>query len=284
MSLKRVPILSPNFSSRSGNGVRLIVLHTAEGARTYQDLGHFFQGNVQASSHVGTDDTAGVIGEYVRRDNKAWAVSAFNPISVSIEQCAFAAWSRDEWMKHPNLLANTAAWIAEEAAHYGIPIVKLDASQAQGSGRGICQHRDLGSAGGGHDDCGDGYPIDHVLDLARGGSAPTPTPAQEETNLVASAASDGGTLHVFFVDSDHNTVHYDYQKKGENAWNKGGVFAVSDKEIAGISASLSATGTLEVFVVHKDGSAAHAWQNPNSTSWSGGQPGKTVAGFSALPS
>ena len=32
MSLKRVWIASPNYSSRSGSGVRLVVVHTAEGA------------------------------------------------------------------------------------------------------------------------------------------------------------------------------------------------------------------------------------------------------------
>ena len=48
--LKRVWIPSPNYSSRGGAGVRLIVIHTAEGARTIESLGSYFQGNVQASS------------------------------------------------------------------------------------------------------------------------------------------------------------------------------------------------------------------------------------------
>lgn len=168
MSLTRVQIPSPNHSSRSGAGVRLIVLHTAEGARTFQDLGHFFaNSSVQASSHCGADDTPNTVGQYVADSEKAWAVADFNSVSVNLELCAFAAWSRDEWLKHPNMLHNAAAWVAEEAQRFGLPIVKLTAAQAQGNGRGVCQHVDLGAAGGGHHDCGPGFPIDEVLSMAQ---------------------------------------------------------------------------------------------------------------------
>jgi hypothetical protein len=69
-------------------------------------------------------------------------------------------------MQHPHMLANAAAWIAEEAARFNIPIVKLTDAEAQGTGRGVCQHSNLGVGGGGHHDCGPGFPIDHVLALA----------------------------------------------------------------------------------------------------------------------
>jgi hypothetical protein len=75
------------------------------------------------------------------------------------------------------MLANTAAWVAEEAAHFGIPIVKLSAAQAQAGGPGVCQHADLGAMGGGHWDCGPGFPIDEVLSMAVGGGGTAPTPA-----------------------------------------------------------------------------------------------------------
>jgi hypothetical protein len=169
MALQRKRIPSPFFSSRGSAKVRLIVLHTTEGARTYQDLGAFFQRN-RVSSHVGIDDTRGVIGEYVGRQFSAWTSASANPVAVQAELCAFARWSRAEWMKHPRMLENTAAWIAEESKALGIPITKLSSSQAQGSGRGVCQHNDLGAWGGGHWDCGPGFPMDLVLDMARGGS------------------------------------------------------------------------------------------------------------------
>jgi|SRR5215471_1066254 len=167
LSRKQIP--SPNYSSRSGATVRLIVLHTAEGARTIEELGNFFgSSSSQVSSHTGIDDKDGVIGEYVKRDYKAWTAAGANPVAVQVELCAFASWSAAEWDKHPNMLKNCARWIAEEAKKYGIPITKLSASSAQGSGRGVCQHVDLGSWGGGHHDCGSSFPIDKVLSMAKG--------------------------------------------------------------------------------------------------------------------
>jgi len=166
--LKRKAIPSPNYSSRGGASVRLIVIHTAEGATTIESLGNYFaSSSSQVSSHVGIDDKDGTIGEYVKRGNKAWTAANANPVAVQAELCAFANWSSSEWNKHPNMLENCARWIAEEADAFGIPITKLTASQAQGSGRGVCQHVDLGSWGGGHYDCGGSFPMDKVLDMAR---------------------------------------------------------------------------------------------------------------------
>lgn len=280
--LNRVWIPSPNYSSRGGAGVRLIVLHTAEGARTIESLGGYFQGNVSASSHVGADDKHNTVGEYVRRDNKAWTQSDYNSVAVSLELCGFAAWSTDEWHRHPNMLENCALWIAEEAAHYGLPITRLSPAEAQGSGRGVCQHVDLGAGGGGHHDCGSGFPMNEVLTMAHGGS-PAPTPTQESDDMIASALSDGGSLHVFWVGTDLRTVRYRWQRKGESDWNDGGVLTKAPKDIAGLSASLSATGSLELFCRYEDGNVSHLWQKANSTSWSGGEPGKQKAGFTPLP-
>ena len=54
MALKRIWIASPNYSSRAGSGVRLIVVHTAEGATTIENLGSWFQNpSSGVSSHTG---------------------------------------------------------------------------------------------------------------------------------------------------------------------------------------------------------------------------------------
>jgi hypothetical protein len=148
--------------------VRLVVLHTAEGARTYQSLGNYFKGNVGASSHVGIDDTPGVVGEYVRTPYAAWTQASYNSAAVSAELCAFAGWDAAEWSRHPAMLRNAADWVAEECARFGLPIRALSAGEAQGAGRGVCQHADLGSAGGGHWDCGPGFPMADVLAMAAG--------------------------------------------------------------------------------------------------------------------
>jgi hypothetical protein len=145
------------------------VLHTAEGATTIESLGSYFQNEAnQVSSHVGIDDKKGVIGEYVKRGSKAWTAANANPVAVQAELCGFAKWSSSEWHgKHSTMLDNAARWIAEEAAKFGVPITKLSSSQAQGSGRGVCQHSDLGSWGGSHTDCGAGFPIDDVIKAAK---------------------------------------------------------------------------------------------------------------------
>lgn len=286
-SLKRVWIPSPNYSSRGGMAVRLIVLHTAEGARTFEDLGHFFgNGSAQVSSHVGIDDTPGTIGEFVKRQNKAWHVAAFNPVAVGAEQCAFASWTRNDWLQHPHLIQNAAMWVAEEAAKYNIPIVALTPQQAQSGGRGVCQHRDLGPAGGGHNDCGDGYPIDIVLNLARGHADPSPVPAPlEEDQLITSAVSENGTLHVFELRNDE--IYYTFQGSAQSGWEGGrpgvGIAAMHPfcpaPNVVSICAETARDGTLHLFGVKKDGSLVFTYQKPNSTSWAGGQPGKSIAGF-----
>ena len=186
MPLQRVWMPCPNYSSRSAT-VRLIVLHTTEGARTYQDLSSWFNQSASTgnpvSSHVGIDDTPNTVGEYVHRDKKAWTQGNANSYAVAAEQCAFAAWSRSEWMNHPNMLENAAAWVAEEAAAFGIPLVRLTATQAQdGYSKGVCQHIDLGPAGGGHVDCDYGtgnYPLDEVIEMAQGGTPDQPTTEED---------------------------------------------------------------------------------------------------------
>ena len=144
------------------------MIHTAEGATTVEELGNFFaQASAGVSSHTGIDDQLGVVGEYVRRTGKAWTAGNANPVAVQTELCAFAKWNAAEWDRHPNMLENCARWIAEEAAHFDIPIVKLTAAQAQGTGRGVCQHNDLGDWGGSHWDCGTGFPLADVLARAK---------------------------------------------------------------------------------------------------------------------
>jgi hypothetical protein len=127
------------------------------------------------SSHTGADDKVNTVGEYVKTPDKAWTQGNANPVAVSLELCGFAAWSRAEWEgAHANMLANCAAWVAEECSRFGLPIKRLSAAEAQGSGRGVCQHIDLGSWGGGHVDCGAGFPMDSVLAMAAGGAPLAP--------------------------------------------------------------------------------------------------------------
>ena len=226
MSLKRVWIASPNYSSRGGSGVRLVVVHTAEGARSFRDLGGFFaSSSAGVSSHVGIDDERGSIGEYVKRENKAWTQSNYNPQAVSVELCAAptnssypcgANWDSTEWNSHDGMLANLADWIREECEHYGLPIKKLSANEAQGSGRGVCGHVDLGAGGGGHWDPGPSFPWNRVMDMATGG-APAPEPEPDEGFEPFVVVKADGRLEAFCQKESGEVLHA-YQAATDGGW------------------------------------------------------------------
>lgn len=210
MSLNRVWMPSPNFNV-GNNGVRLVVIHSSEGAQTYQSLGNFFsQSSAQASSHVGIDDQVrGTIGEYVRQPNSAWTASNANMVAVQGELCtpsgASDNWSRNTWLAHDTMLRNLADWIIESCDRNNIPKVYLTPAQAQGNGRGICQHRDLGAWGGGHHDCGPNFPIDYVMGLVTGGvTEAEPTEEPEMFYLQFAQGNNDSTIVIPKEYSDGN--------------------------------------------------------------------------------
>lgn len=184
MALVRHWYPTGNKSSRSKRP-RLLVIHTTEGftgPNGMYDCAIYFQGPVGASSHVVIDNYhPGHICECVSADYASWTQCNYNgDTAASVEQCGYASWSRATWLneKMP-LLENVAAWLAEESNRWGIPLTDLTSSQAQGSGTGVCYHSDLGNYGCGHSDPGSGYPLDVVLDMARG-TTPTPKPPEPE--------------------------------------------------------------------------------------------------------
>lgn len=152
-----------NQSSRNGVSPKVIVLHTTEGhnrpgLEDLRGLGSWFDSpRAQASSHVG-NDAEGNDARYVADERKAWTQGVENPKCLSIEQIGFASQSREDWLKLEKQLRNTAEWIAYWSKKHDIPITKS-------TQHGVCQHTDFPSQT--HTDCGDGYPIDHVLKLAQ---------------------------------------------------------------------------------------------------------------------
>jgi peptidoglycan hydrolase-like protein with peptidoglycan-binding domain len=100
------------------------------------------------------------------------------------------------------MLSNAAQWVAEECAAFGIPLVGTNAN-----GTGVLQHSDLGSAGGGHWDCGSSFPIARVLEMAGGApgaSVPAPPPSS------GTAPPFPGTVLVNFT-SGHGTATWQGQ-------------------------------------------------------------------------
>lgn len=206
MSLKR--IWTPSGNNSNGSTKRLIVLHTMEGftgTNGAYDCAKYFQTDCGASSQVCIDNNRGTIWECVSRGDGAWTQCGYNSESVSAEQSGFASWSRDYWLSNrENELRNTADWIREEAGILGIPIRALTSGEAQGGGTGITQHMHLGSTGCGHSDCGSNYPIDKVIEWAKGSSAIT-TGSGDMTSAVA--FDKNGEPHFACVGTN-NKVYY----------------------------------------------------------------------------
>lgn len=176
-------IASPNYSSRGGHTVRLVAIHTAEGALTATALGNYFaQASSQVSSHVGIDD--GQTIQYVDYAYATWTMLTANPISDQAELCGFAAWSRDTWLtQHRGMLDLAAAWIRSRCLARGIPIVKLSPAQVGAGQAGVCGHWDwtLGTGEGTHTDPGAGFPWDYVMAAAN--PAPAPQQNDEESDM-----------------------------------------------------------------------------------------------------
>ena len=170
-----------NQSSREGVVPRLIVLHTTTdpdggrphfwdlpGLKDLKRLGRWFANPDSAvSAHV-ANDAQGHDARYVRDRRKAWTEVAFNSVSLSIEQIGTDEYSRGTWLnqREPQL-EDTARWIAHWHRRWGIPIHRAKVEGSTVVRAGVATHAQLGSAGGGHSDPGPGYPLGHVLKLAR---------------------------------------------------------------------------------------------------------------------
>jgi len=154
----------PRYSSRGGAKVRLLILHTMEGARTVEACGSWFRNPdaPNASSHVGIDDDDTAL--YVPYEYSAWTAASANPVADQAELAAFAAWTPAEWDTHAGMIERTAQWVAERAKARGIPLVRLRDKQTK-TGTGVCMHVDItrGWGVGTHQDCGANFPIDRII-------------------------------------------------------------------------------------------------------------------------
>jgi N-acetyl-anhydromuramyl-L-alanine amidase AmpD len=136
---------SPNFSSRHGTRVDLIVLHDCEGG--YEGSIRWFEmSQSQVSTHYVVREDGAQAMQMVDLADNAWHACAFNRRSVGVEMGGFA--SRGFAAA---LLATTARMFAYLCHHLQIPVRHARA----GVGPGIASHSDLGAAGGGHHDPSD---------------------------------------------------------------------------------------------------------------------------------
>jgi hypothetical protein len=136
---------SPNFSSRGGARVDLIVLHDCEGG--YEGSVRWFEMQAsKVSAHFVVRGDGGEVTQMVDLADNAWHACAFNRRSVGIEMGGFAAKGFGS-----NELLIAARVVAYLCHHLQIPLQYARA----GVGPGVASHHDLGQAGGGHHDPSD---------------------------------------------------------------------------------------------------------------------------------
>lgn len=135
-------VASPNFSSRAGRKVDLIVCHDCEGSYA-GSISWFSQPASQVSAHLILREDGQEATQMVDFADKAWHAVAFNSRSIGVEMAGYAAkgYGAPEWQD----AANVIAYLLHA---FGIP---CQWSQ-HGTVAGFCSHYDLGAAGGGHKD------------------------------------------------------------------------------------------------------------------------------------
>jgi hypothetical protein len=162
-------IPTKNFSSRLGERVRLLSVHSTEGARTVQSLGAYFQRVNNASYHGAVDDYT--YESYVNYTNAAWHLRNANQESDSVALCGFSHWTLTEWLSHPKMLDLCAAWLAERSVARKIPLIHItgqtirDCMTDKDHMGGVVMHRDYTYAtrDGTHTDLGTSFPLDTIV-------------------------------------------------------------------------------------------------------------------------
>jgi len=145
-------------------------------------------------------------------------------------------------------LKNMAQWVKEESDYWGIPLKALTDSEAQGSGKGVCQHENLGSWGCGHYDCGPGFPMDKLLELA-GGTAPPDNGVRFDDDMGAITQTPhtvpvppGATKVVVTADpggqgTQSIAVRVALHNNGTAGWEVNNLSLTQDKPVASVSTS-----------------------------------------------
>jgi hypothetical protein len=157
-------------SSRGGARVRWLAVHSTEGIMRAADLRDW-----QAwpgSSHASADNYGHLLEPddgFVPYERAAWTLRNGNPVSENLELCAFARWTRGEWLERPALLEACAVWLARRSRATGVPLRKLTVAQVAAGWAGVIDHDDYTDAtgDGSHWDVGESFPWPEVLARAR---------------------------------------------------------------------------------------------------------------------
>ena len=136
---------TPNRSSRNGTPVTLLVWHESAGAYA-GSVSWLCNPQAQASAHIVIREDGLQATQLVALAEKAWHAEAFNGFSVGVEHADTLR--RGYATEHQlEVSARTFAWLCHTLS---VP----PRWSHDGQSPGITRHKDLGSLGGGHFQCG----------------------------------------------------------------------------------------------------------------------------------
>lgn len=136
---------SPNQSTRRGVVPNLLVLHETGGA--YAGAVSWLRNPVsEASAHGVLREDGDELTQLVKLSAKAWTQASYNARAVSLELANTTpkGYATDRQLR---VAARVFGWFCLTLA---IP----PKWARNGVGPGVCMHRELGAAGGGHTQCG----------------------------------------------------------------------------------------------------------------------------------
>lgn len=187
--------MSAKFSSRKGDSITLIAIHTNEGPnpidvypdRTAENLARWM-GNQRVSYHKIVDDDSVV--DYVEDGVYSWSLRSGNSRSLNLCFTGYAGWHRDEWLLHDNMLRLGATVARVWCQLYAIPAQKIEPRDVAANRAGIIGHVDwtYGMKDGTHTDPGAGFPWDIFLNKIHNGvvdsAPPFPLPRDHYFGLI----------------------------------------------------------------------------------------------------
>ena len=148
--------------------VNVLVLHTAEGATDEMSLGSFFSRVTTGSSQAGIGQDGGY-ATYVNYADTAWCAPPLNQEGEHLEICAFAKWTREQWLANMPMLESVARWIAWRCSVRRIPVVLLSDADLKAGKAGVTDHDAVSDVWkkSDHWDVGESFPWDVVIPRAQ---------------------------------------------------------------------------------------------------------------------
>jgi hypothetical protein len=116
-------------------------------------------------------DADGNIGKLANGTELLYHVGGLNTGSIGIEQIGFASFTEKDWIDRPKQLDKVARLLAYLHHAYGIPLEVPMPQGASQANHGVMTHAMVSRfepASEGHTDPGSGYPLGHVLAVAKG--------------------------------------------------------------------------------------------------------------------